>query len=713
MTAAPRQTSPNAVADSLRGATVSVRQDLQVSRHVFRGEPAYVICDPVSFASHRITPAEYAALIQIEARETLGDAFEATSKQRVASDLDEDDFYGLVMYLHRAGMLRLPISDHKSLHQRYLAKRRARGLSVIMSPLFMRVPLWNPDAFLDRTIAIGRWLFTWPALALWTILILAAAAVAWVHRGDLAAPLVTSLELENLPLLWVILVGLKVFHEFGHAFACKRFGGRVPEMGAFFIVGTPAAYVDASAAWGFPSARERLIVTLAGMYIEIFIAAIALLVWTATSPGLINTAAYQTMLMASVVTVAMNLNPLAKFDGYYILTDLVGIPNLRSRAREMLVQAFDRVVLGLRPPVSQYGPFTRVMLTLYGVGSSLYRVVLVMGIAAVIASKAFVVGMAVAALYIGFTAYTSITGAVKHMFLTPARAEARTRAAIATAAGLLLAIVATALIPIRSAQTVHGVVTAEDERTIFAPSSGFIIDSPPQPGARPTGPAVRLQHPDVAIEQAAAEADYRLALAEFRTTSQDPTNGAAAATARARLSHAQSTLEFANSRAAEQLVTLAPGEQVIAHERELLEGTFVQRGEPLFRAGGDATRLRAVARTELITRSSIGPGSAVRIRTALEPGTIYEGVIESIAPAASRDVPSLAITSLAGGDIAVDAQTEQASESLVLITVRLPDEAQQLPLGLTARLHIPTKPEAVAWPLIRRVRRVIADLSVH
>ena len=151
--------------------------------------------------------------------------------------------------------------------------------------------------------------------------------------------------LSNLPILWLALVGLKALHEFGHAYACRRFGGAVPEMGVVFIVLTPCAYVDASSSWKFDR-RSRVAVAMAGMYVEILIAGIFALVWAGTQPGLLHDVALNVVILASVSTVFLNINPLMKFDGYYIFSDLMSVFNLQERAYKTLKGWIGFVLLG-------------------------------------------------------------------------------------------------------------------------------------------------------------------------------------------------------------------------------------------------------------------------------------------------------------------------------------------------------------------------------
>jgi putative peptide zinc metalloprotease protein len=312
--------------DRLRNVRVGVREDLEVSRHLFRNEPAYIVRDPISFQSFRFDTIDYGIFVRISTDKTLGDLYEELVVGDVLDADDEQRYYSFIFQLHRSGLLALPVSDATLLYKRFQAREASKARNRWKSFFFFQVPLWNPDRFLDRTVHLARPLFTRTAFMVWCLVIISALYVVAVRWRDLFQPLEALLAMRNLIIMWITLVGLKFFHEFGHAFACKRFGGVVPEIGAMFIVGTPIAYVDATASWGFPSRLKRMIVGLGGMYFESFFAAIAVFVWAASEPGLIKSIAYNTMLLASVVTILFNINPLMRFDGYYLFSDLVEIP---------------------------------------------------------------------------------------------------------------------------------------------------------------------------------------------------------------------------------------------------------------------------------------------------------------------------------------------------------------------------------------------------
>lgn len=391
-TEAAQQNTPS-LAERLGPVQVGLRQDLDVTRHVFRGEPAYVLRDPMTFQSHRVSPEDYRLLVRLDSNRPLQDVFADLVAENVIKPEDEESFYQFIVSLHRLSFLNLPISDEKLLYRRFLAKRRARSREKLMAFLFYRVPLWNPDAFLEQTIGWVRPLFTKWAFLIWLTVMAAAGAVGWLNRAELAEPIHGLLAAQNLIIIWVTLIALKVIHEFGHAYACKHYGGYVPEMGAYIILFTPCAYVDATACWGFSRRRDRLIVCLAGMYVEVFIAALAVFVWAATGPSLVNAVAYNVIFLAGVTTVLFNVNPLMRYDGYYVLSELTEIPNLRQRSSRYLIDTMKRVFVGVKTGERPASRRLRATLLTFGIAAGIYKTMLLVVISALVASKLFFVGI--------------------------------------------------------------------------------------------------------------------------------------------------------------------------------------------------------------------------------------------------------------------------------------------------------------------------------
>jgi putative peptide zinc metalloprotease protein len=221
--------------------------------------------------------------------------------------------------------------------------------------LFIRIPVWDPDRFLDRFVGLFGRFFSVAGLGLWLAVIVTGLWAVAGRTDDLVASAGDILDPKGLPLLYLSFILIKVVHEFGHAFACKKLGreggsgGEVHVMGVMFLIFTPLPYVDASSSWALRRKWHRVIVGAAGMMVELAVAALAAVVWARTGAGTAaHTIAYNMIFVGSVSTLLFNGNPLLRYDGYYILSDLLEIPNLAQRGKEYLYYLVRRWAWGVR-----------------------------------------------------------------------------------------------------------------------------------------------------------------------------------------------------------------------------------------------------------------------------------------------------------------------------------------------------------------------------
>ncbi len=241
--------------------------------------------------------------------------------------------------------------------------------------LYYQVPMWNPDRFLGAVEPMVRFLWT-PAFAFVYLMLVAAAGWLVLAHGREMWPQIPSLSGSVWGVGLVVLgVALVAVHECCHGLTCKHYGGRVNDTGFLMIfMIMPAAYVDVSDAWLFREKRHRVLTGLAGPMWDLSVVALGILMWNATPPGLLRAIAVMAIAVSGM-SLVMNLNPLLKLDGYYILSDLTGIPNLKDAASDAF-RNWLRRVRGL----SQEGPLltrkTTVLLVVYGLLSALYSVLI-------------------------------------------------------------------------------------------------------------------------------------------------------------------------------------------------------------------------------------------------------------------------------------------------------------------------------------------------
>jgi putative peptide zinc metalloprotease protein len=694
------------LADSLRSVQVGMREDLSISRHRFRGEVAYIVRDPMTFENQRLSQGDYEVFVHIRAAKSLGDIFIELVKKKILGENDGEHFYQFVVSLHGLGFLRLPVSNDKLLYERFRRRKQAAKRARFLSLMYLRVPLLNPNAFLDRTIHLVRPLFSLYALALWVLLIGAAVFVAVSRWDDLVQPVHGVLVAQNLPLLALLLIVLKVFHEFGHAFACKHFGGHVPEMGAVFIMFAPCAYVDATGSWSFPRTRERVVVCLAGMYIESIFAAVAVFVWAATDPSLLNSIAYNVMFLAGAMTVFFNINPLMRYDGYYVLCDLVEVPNLRQRSTQYFRAILKRAFLGVPIICERGSKRLRAILLTYGVSVSIYRALMIITIAAVLAYKMRTLGLIVGVGF-GVMAVTKLLlSLLRYLWHHEETAHIRWRA---VSLGLLVVIVVpVAIFWLPLPATVHAaaVVVAENEAVVRTEAGGFVHEVVVEPGARvEAGSPVLVLINDTqeeAIAQAAATFESTLLRRDaFRV--DDPS----------RAQQEQIMADASEAALAEQrselakLTVRAPADALVADcIRDTSIGMYVSPGYPVAMLVSGNWHVRAIMNEDDFRRAGLRVDDAIEFRAASAASRILYGRVLSILPAGSRRIETTQLTHLAGGDIAVDPDTHEATQPFFEIRIVL-DKIDEdiLRSGMTGFVRLPGGSESIGHLATRKFIR--------
>lgn len=325
----------------VRHLRLQLREHALVRLHRYRGAPWYVITDQLSGRVHRLAPPAWALVAAMDGTRTVDEVWRACSAESGGAAggeaaLGQDQVIALLGQLHAADLLQGDAPpDTAELFERHVKRSRQKLVQNLLNPMALRIRLWNPDRFLTRLLPwvgplFGRW-----GLALWLALMVPALVLVAEHWPDLTANLGDRVLAEgNLALLAVVLPAIKLLHELGHGFAVRRRGGAVHDMGVMFLVLLPLPYVDASASSGFRSRWDRVAVGAAGMMVELAVAALATFVWVSVEPGFARSAAFNVMLAAGVTTLLFNANPLLRYDGYYILSDLIEIPNLARRATQ-------------------------------------------------------------------------------------------------------------------------------------------------------------------------------------------------------------------------------------------------------------------------------------------------------------------------------------------------------------------------------------------
>ncbi len=698
------------IAPRLRPAQVGLRKDIDVHRHIFRGEVSYVIRDPLTLAVHKLSEADYQLCAALSEDRQLGDVFDDLVAQDIIEQEDEESFFQFILSLHSLGFLNLPVPNNETLYKRRQMKIKARRTQKITGFLFMQVPLINPDTFLDRTKHLVSWVFTKWTLMVWTLVVGSALLLLLKNWGTFFTPIGDVFTPERLLGMWFALVSLKVIHEFGHAYACKVFGGEVPEIGAYFIAGTPCAYCDCTSSWGFTRRTERLIVVLAGVYVELFIAALAVFVWAIAPSASIRLVAFDIVVVAGVATVLANLNPLMRFDGYYILSDLLEIPNLRATAQKLAVSLMKRIFVGVPMPATRFSTAMTTGLIVFGILSALYKITIVMGISALLATKFLYLGIGLAVFYGGMEFYRVGKNVGNYLIHSQ---EAQTHRFRAGALATILFAAAPAFlvfVPVPRPVMALGTIGMEHENSYYAAGDGYIETISAEPGDRiNTGDQIAsITNP--AIEQSLNSAEYELTRSTILAEAlfaEDPAAAAihreSAESARVRVDREQSRLEELSIKADSQGVVL----EVLPRKSE---GKFSVTGDRVAHVGSGKWVIRGLIREASLSHTPIKIGDQISFRSASASGQTVRARITKLEPLGSRAIRHETLTALAGGEIPISPATGEASEPYFELEAIVASNAD-ISYGITGNILIGSYSEPIGVSLWRSGLRLLQKLE--
>lgn len=271
-------------------------------------------------------------------------------------------------------------------------------INKLMNPLSIKLHITNPDNFLNKTYPYIKWVFTPLSSLFCTLIICLGLSQILVHFSALYQDIHTEIiNFKNLSILIPCYCIIKLFHELGHAYAVKRWGGVVQDMGVVLMALIPFAYMNASAATLFKEKYKRIMVSAAGIIVELFLASVSILIWVNISDGLIKSICLNIISIGLVSTFFFNGNPLLKYDGYYILADLLNISNLSSKSKQYLIQKIETIAYGKsKINVSIYTAYEKICLVLYGLLSSIYRIFIFYSILIFIINKYFFWGVIIA-----------------------------------------------------------------------------------------------------------------------------------------------------------------------------------------------------------------------------------------------------------------------------------------------------------------------------
>lgn len=613
--------------------------------------------DHVTGKHYRFTPIVYQIIGLMDGKLTVQELWEKATELYEDNAPTQGDMVRILSQLHAADVLLSNISpDTAELFDRYEKHERGKWKQNLRSPLSLRFSLFDPERFLSRTVGIVRPFFSIGGFLIWLIVVGVAVTLACLHWSELTEDVVDRvLSTQNLLLLWFIYPVIKTMHEFGHGYAVKVWGGEVHDIGIMLLVLMPIPYVDASSSSAFPEKWRRIVVGAAGMMVEFFVASLAMILWLNLEQGIVSAIAYNVMLIAGVSTVLFNANPLLRYDGYYIMSDMLEIPNLSQRSVKYLGHVTKRYLLGLKKDEPPYvGPGERFWLITYSIVSFIYRMLVYASIILFIAGKFFVIGVLLAAWAFASMIIIPLFKKISFVLFNPVLREIRIRAVFVVSAISLVVMMLLFFAPFPFRTCTEGVVWAPEESLVRAGTSCFVSSVKVSTNSHVKKGDVLIECRDQILVAKNKVLKAQLRALQARYNAEIYTDRVKARTTKEEVANVRAELVREKERL-DDLIISSPCDGVfIVPDAEDLPGHYLRQGE-LVAYVLDAYKpiVRVVVpQSDINLVRQRNRGIDIRFTEHLEK--VYPADIIREVPKALESLPSMTLSSVGGGKVAVD-----------------------------------------------------------
>ncbi|MBK7406363.1 MAG: PqqD family peptide modification chaperone [Phycisphaerales bacterium] len=700
----------------VRTMKARLRPHVQITRQFYRGRRWHVVRDPSSNQFYRLNPIAHEFVGLFDGLRTVEEIWKIVLERHGDAAPTQGEAIQLISQLYNSNLLSADVApETEQLLRRGRERTKAKAAQQAIGIMYFKIRVFNPDRYLAWIEPILR-----PLLNRWGFLAwLAFVTFCFMQVIPEWEALKNGVDSAMAPANWgwliVVFIVTKAIHETGHGVICKRFGGQVPEFGFMLLVLFPAPYVDASTAWALPSKWKRMAVGAGGMIFELFVAGIAALVWKSTPDGsLARQVAYNAMFTASVSTVIFNANPLMRFDGYFILSDLLEVPNLMQRSMKMLQYLWKVHVFRLKnetPPTSSRAEAG--ILIAYGAGAMIYRVFLFVSITLSVMGRLFALGLVLAVWTAGMWFILPV-GKFIHWLATGSNiADCRGRVVATSLVSIALGLGLIGLVPFDDHRRATGVIESEQDTGVFFGTAGFVEAAHVRSGdiVRKGDPILTCSNDQIVskLEQIRAQIHEAQALEQ---RAMGKAQAAQAQIARERIVALHDQESYYSERL-DELVVRAPRDgRLVGKDPADIVGKYVQQGDMACQVV-DPADLRITAlldQREAAWPMSLGlDGFTAEARLFSRVQDALPAEVERMEEAGQKNLPHASFSAQGGGQV----QTSQSQKDGLIaknpqfkMYLRLADTASDLSahrwLGMpgervSLRFTLPAKPLLEQW----------------
>lgn len=638
---------------------MQLRDDLIFSPQTHHGQVFYHIECVESASFYRIGYAEYVFISLLDGRTTFAEALAIAAQRLAAQSLTTQQATTIYLWLLEKGLGAFEDASGNSNLFAPSTGRSKTGSSAIPNPFWIKIPLGNPDRLIRVLLPGVAWLFSPVFIALGLVLIIAAIWTTATNWGQFLSASEILFSPRNWLWMTVAWIALKVVHELAHAIACRRYGGEVREIGIALVLFAPLAYVDVTSSWRLPSKWSRIHVAIAGIYVELLVAAAAALIWQYSESKFASHMLYNLIVMASVSTILFNANPLMRFDGYFILSDLLEIPNLYAEGSKIVHRQVTWLLFGSSARVQQIHCSRRWWIGCYGWAAAVWRLVLCVSLAIAASVLFHGAGFALTILavagWVGKPAWQFARGLVTRYNSSPLQVW---RAL--SLSSLTVVVVGLALFRMPSPATVSapGVVEYQDVQNLRSLTVGFVREVFVVDGQHVVAgqrllelenPEVSTYYHDLCLEIKQTEVKYQAAVDRHETADAQVAQRQIAALTE-QLSEARYRFESLDVRA-------PVSGKIIRRSMEQLLGAYLSEGGPMLSIGNENSK-EVIASIDQSHFDSVAPhvGQSVNIRTGSHARVT--GKLVRVEPRASSRLIHPALSASEGGPLEVVPSTK-------------------------------------------------------
>lgn len=689
---------------------------VKIHKQVYQQEVWYVLNDTFNNQFFRVRPNAYHFLAHMDIDSTVEETWEKVIEINPDNAPGQEDVMKLLTQLHTSNMLYYDSkSDNNSFFNRYKKRKKKEFNAQLMSFMFLKIPLVDPDHFLKRMLPYVKFMFGYIGLFIWIVSFLLAAKVVVENIDSLSDQTNAILAPSNLVLLYLGMVIIKTLHELGHSFVCRYYGGEVHTLGVMLIIFVPLPYMDATSSWSFRSRWQRIFVAAAGMVVELFIASIAVLVWANTAPGTVNSLAYNMIFVASVSTVLFNANPLLRFDGYFMLSHLLDIPNLYTKAQKQAFYIGKKYLLRMKkvtsPSVNTKESF---WLLFYSIVSTIYRVILFTSIVLFVANEYLIVGIIMAVFMSFLWLIKPPYSLVKFLLTSPTLERNRMQAIVNSILILTLVVSLLAFIPIPESFRSPGVIESANYNNITADVDGYIesVLTPSGSIVSKGAPLVKLTNRNIDQERRILDAQWDEILnQESKSRFQNIADMTPILERKKSLKNKILQIE---KKSQSLVIKASQGGRWVSPQISELRDTWVKRGDSVgFVIDEGELLFTAVISQEDASKIFMVESPDVEVKlNGQSTKTIQVNAFEII-PHEQKTLPSPALGWNGGGEIAVSQQPNKQNESKdpffrIIANLKL-DEASSAIHGQSGLVRIQVGSTPLLWQWERSLRQLLQN----